>query len=42
MLKYEKIYKNPSLSATWSLSFYLRNSFLQQYQATPRLGGVTK
>ena len=31
MWTYVKIYKNPSLSATWSLSFYLRNSFLQQY-----------
>ena len=38
MWKYAKIYKNPSLSATWPLSFYLRNSFLQQY--VPLLGSA--
>ena len=27
----QKYTKNPSLSATWSLSFYLRNFFRQQY-----------
>ena len=31
MRKYTKIYKSPSLSATWPLSFYLRNFFRQQY-----------
>ena len=25
------MYKNPSLNATWSLSFYLQNFFRQQY-----------
>ena len=34
--KYAKIYKNPSLSATWTLSFYLRNAFLQQYISLPK------
>ena len=32
MWTYSKIYKNPSLGVTWSLSFYLRNFFRQQYR----------
>ena len=31
MWRYTEIHKNPSLSATWSLSFYLGNFFCQQY-----------
>ena len=30
-MKTHKKYKNPSLNATWSLSFYLRNFFRQLY-----------